>query len=117
MTKEEIKGSRDYLLPSWNVTVAIVTFAILLVLAALWLEKNRPAAHANACLSNLESIEGSKEIIAAQQGMKEGDFVSTDMLSYVLKQAWPLRCPSGGKYYINPVGSNATCSFPGHSIP
>jgi hypothetical protein len=30
---------------------------------------------------------------------------------------WPLRCPGGGFYSINSIGSNATCTIPEHCLP
>jgi hypothetical protein len=86
--------------------------------AAIWFTSgHREEANLNRCISNLKSIEMAKEVVAKENHLKDGDTITTEMLSSVLKQSWPLKCPSGGTYTINPVGSNAICSYPSHSIP
>jgi hypothetical protein len=86
-----------------------------LALACLW--QRRPAAQLNECISNLKSIEIAKENLAAKNALTNGETVPASSIASFLKTAWPLRCPSGGTYSVNPIGSNATCSTPGHFIP
>jgi hypothetical protein len=99
---------------------AVFTCALLACLTAaaiFWFIRERPMANLNACISNLKSIEIAKAMVAKEQGLAKGDTVSTEMLSSVMNGKWPLRCPSGGEYSVNPLGSTATCSYPNHAIP
>jgi hypothetical protein len=94
----------------------VATITLTLV-AVAFLLRARPQARLNACISNLKSIEMAKHIVAVEQRLAEGDAVPKEKLNPLLKESWPLKCPAGGTYSINPIGSNAACSYPGHAIP
>lgn len=70
--------------------------------------------NANICLSNLRIIDGAKQTYAREHRLKPGDSVPAEALSHF--HVWPLKCPSGGTYTINPVGEDPTCSVPGHKL-
>jgi hypothetical protein len=61
----------------------------------------------------LERLSG-KAAVAQKKGLKQGDVI--DLESLAKEHAWPYRCPSGGKYSINRVGENPTCSITDHKL-
>jgi hypothetical protein len=72
----------------------------------------------NICLSNLRIIDGAKQLYVLEHGLKPGDVIPTQEVIERLTElhVWPLKCPSGGTYMINPVGKDPTCSVPGHQL-
>jgi predicted RNA-binding Zn-ribbon protein involved in translation (DUF1610 family) len=68
----------------------------------------------NECISCLRLIDSGKAAVAQKKGLKQGDVI--DLESLAKEHAWPYRCPSGGKYSINRVGENPTCSIPNHKL-
>ena len=69
----------------------------------------------NACINNLRQIDGAKEQFKFETKLKDGDIVTiTDVRGYI-KGGFPT-CPAGGSYTIGPIGTDPTCSIPGHSI-
>jgi hypothetical protein len=69
----------------------------------------------NACINNLISIAGAKSIVAQEHAYKPGKIViQKDLEPYMFE--WR-SCPSGGTYTIGPIGTDPTCSIPGHMLP
>jgi hypothetical protein len=99
----------------------IVGFSIALLIVGVALYSRSKAAceaaghNAYLCADNLRVIEATKELYAKDHGLKPGDVVGLSVLTDL--HAWPRKCPSGGNYTINPVGTDPTCSIPGHRIP
>ena len=70
----------------------------------------------SACINNLHWIAGAKELLAKEKGLKPGTRVDNqDVEPYVL-DGWR-DCPAGGTYTMNPIGTEPTCSIPGHQLP
>jgi hypothetical protein len=83
---------------------------------------NRPATAGNsrsACINNLRQIDGAKEQWALENKKPDGAAVveqgRNGLLAYIKGFARPV-CPSGGIYTLGPVGTNPTCSIPGHKL-
>lgn len=80
--------------------------------------KAREKAQMNACINNLRQIDGAKEQWAIENNKKSGDMPTGEQLwgagGYI--RAKP-KCPAGGTYTINAVGTNPTCSHTGHVLP
>jgi hypothetical protein len=70
----------------------------------------------NACINNLMGIEGAKRIVVQEHGFKPGKIVTQGDLEPYMEGGWR-SCPGGGKYTIGPIGTNPTCSIPGHTLP
>jgi hypothetical protein len=70
----------------------------------------------NACIRNLNWMQGSKKIMAEEQGLKSGAVVRQQDLGQYIVGNFPT-CPGGGTYTINPIGTEPTCSIPGHTLP
>jgi hypothetical protein len=69
----------------------------------------------NRCRNNLQWIAAAKNAIVQEQGLKTGTTVSTETVAQYVVDGWP-KCPAGGKYTANPIGTDPTCSIPGHSL-
>ena len=69
----------------------------------------------NACINNLMCIAGAKGTLAKERHFRPGKFViQVDLGPYMF--GWR-SCPAGGTYTIGPIGTNPTCSVPGHELP
>ena len=69
----------------------------------------------DACINNLMSIAAAKGILMKEQRLKPGKIVNQkDLELHILE--WR-NCPAGGKYTIGPIGTDPTCSIPGHTLP
>jgi hypothetical protein len=69
----------------------------------------------NACINNLIAIAGAKSQVALEHKFKPGKIViQKDLEPYMF--GWR-SCPAGGKYTIGPIGTDPTCSVPGHALP
>jgi hypothetical protein len=69
----------------------------------------------NACIKNLEWIEGAKKFVAQEQKLKAGAIVSQQELEKHMIGDWRI-CPGGGNYTINRIGTEPTCSVSGHRL-
>jgi hypothetical protein len=71
---------------------------------------------ANACLNNLRQIDGAMQQWALEN-KKDANAVPTakELAAYLKDRVVP-RCPAGGTYTLNPVGSVPTCTIPGHAL-
>ena len=72
----------------------------------------------NDCDNVLRQIDGAKEQYALQHGLPRngGTIITPDQLAYLMKGGgWTSsECPSGGKYKINPLGTEPECSVHGN---
>jgi hypothetical protein len=66
------------------------------------------------CLHHLREITDAKEALVREKNLKPG-VVSVETLAGYLERGMP-ECPAGGKYVINRIGTNPTCSIPSHSM-
>lgn len=72
--------------------------------------KARSAASANACINNLRQIEAAKEQWALEQKKASGDAAEEVGIVQYIKGGKVPRCPNGGTYTLNAIGTNAECS-------
>ena len=94
--------------------VAVPAVAASLALPAMAQARNR--AGTVACISHLKQINLAKEWWADDQKKTAGAEVSAEELKPYLGNA-TLKCPQGGTYTINLIGSKPTCSERGHTLP
>ncbi len=69
----------------------------------------------SACINSLRQLDGATEQWAIENKKVIGDTVTAADIAPYLKQ-FPV-CPQGGQYTVGPVGSEPTCSIPGHVLP
>lgn len=67
------------------------------------------------CINNLNWIAGAKDMLAHDQGLAPGTTVNTETVANYVVDGWP-KCPAGGEYTLNPIGTNPTCTIRGHSL-
>src|SRR5882762_4714924 len=65
------------------------------------------------CLNNLRMLDGAKMQLEIEGKLKPGTAVQMDMITNYLTRV--PKCTSGGTYTLGPIGTDTTCSFPGHS--
>ena len=78
-----------------------------------------PDARASAarCINNLRIFEGAKDQWALETKKETGASpVVNEVKDYLRGGLFPT-CPAGGTYTLNAIGSHATCSIVGHSLP
>ena len=101
--------------------VGIALIPIIGLMAAIAIPnfvKARTTAQMNACISNLQQIDGAKQKWAMDHQKEATDTPTAQDLAPYLKQGFgALRCPAGGTYTINAVGKNPMCSIPSHRLP
>jgi hypothetical protein len=97
-----------------GIALTIITIPIMAAVAIPSFVKARETSMSNACINNLRQIESAKEQAALEQNLTTGDTVSDDQVSQYLKSGLSgTKCPQGGVYTVNPVGTDASCSIHG----
>lgn len=72
---------------------------------------------ANACINNLRQIDGAMQQWALENKKDASAIPTAKELAAYLKDGVIPKCPAGGTYTFNPVGSIPTCTIPGHALP
>jgi uncharacterized membrane protein (UPF0136 family) len=99
-----------------GIALALLMFPLLLAIAIPNFVKARESAMKNACITNLQQIEGAKEQWALENKKQAGDLPqASHLFDYLNGRALPL-CPSGGTYSINATDTPPTCTIPGHEL-
>jgi hypothetical protein len=97
---------------------ALVIFPVVGLLAAIAIPnfvKARDASMRAACVSNLRTIDGAKATWALENKKAEGEMpTDADLFGAARYIREKPVCPEGGIYSLNPVGTNPTCTKPGH---
>jgi prepilin-type N-terminal cleavage/methylation domain-containing protein len=97
----------------------MIVVAIIGLLAAVAIPnfvKSRQTAQRNACIKNLQQIDGSKEAWALEKKKAPGDAVVEDEVNGYIKGGRPI-CPAGGSYTYGVVGTDPTCTIATHVLP
>ena len=97
----------------------MIVVAIIGLLAAVAIPnfvKARQTAQRNACIKNLQQIDGSKETWALEQKKGPGDPIVEGEINAYIKGGAP-KCPAGGTYTYGAVGTDPTCTIPTHVLP
>ena len=97
----------------------MIVVAIIGLLAAVAIPnfvKARQTAQRNACIKNLQQIDGSKETWALEKKKAPGDPVVEAEINGYIKGGAP-SCPAGGIYTYGAVGTDPTCTIQNHVLP
>ena len=97
----------------------MIVVAIIGLLAAVAIPnfvKSRKIAQRNACIKNLQQIDGSKETWALEKKAAPRDPVNEAEVNDYIKGG-PPSCPSGGAYSYGVVSQDPTCNIPTHELP
>ena len=96
----------------------MIVVAIIGLLAAVAIPnfvKARNTAQRNACIRNLQQIDGAKERWALEMRKGQGDAIVEAEINDYIKGGEP-DCPAGGQYRYNALGTLPSCSVPGHTL-
>ena len=100
------------------IEIMIVIMIIVTLTGIAWPNwmKARQSARTQACLTNLEQIATAKEQFTMEYKKSGGDPIALTALvpDYIRHEP---SCPAAGEYDPQPVGTDPTCSFPGHELP
>lgn len=101
----------------WILIAGLVV--IIVVIAVPNFIKARSTSAQNACINNLRQIDGAKDQWAIENRRVAGDLVTKEGVAAYIKGNQIPQCPAGGKYLLNRVGQNPTCTIggPGHALP
>ena len=98
----------------------MIVVAIIGLLAAIAIPnfvKSRKTAQKNACINNLRQIDGAKEQWAIENKKSENSATTgseADINAY-MKGGLP-KCPAGGTYSHEALGTNPKCTIMDHSL-
>lgn len=101
--------------------VLLTVIVILGALGLAWgvLERHAfflPGLQQSRCRVNLETLSKAKAAYQADYQTADGTPVTAEQLvDYLPAGRHSLRCPGGGTYSLNPIGTPPTCSLPRHS--
>jgi len=77
----------------------------------------RCSAPRNACIANLNQIDGAKAFWAAENKKSKTDTpTATDLYGKDAHIPEEPKCPRGGTYVIGSVQQKPRCSIPGHTL-
>ncbi|MEI6515727.1 MAG: hypothetical protein WCO77_07105, partial [bacterium] len=94
----------------------VAPFAMMAGIAVPSFLKARSVSQGNSCINNLRMMEAAKEQWALENNKESGAAVKeSDIIKYLGEGKMP-KCPQGGTYSLDTIGTNARCSHPGHQL-
>lgn len=99
-----------------EIMIVIAIIGLLAAIAIPNLVKARTTTQKNACIKNLQQIDGAKAQWAIEN--KKGDAAAVDeaAVNTYIKSGAP-ECPASGAYTYNALGTPPSCSIAGHALP
>ena len=99
-----------------GIAVMVLLIPLYAAIAIPSFVKARDTARQNACVSNLRQIDSAKEQWAMANNVTgTDDVVVSEVNRYINGGTTPI-CPAGGTYSYNAMGTDPTCTVPGHSL-
>jgi hypothetical protein len=94
--------------------VVAATLSLLVVIIILEFLKTRDASRLNACITNMQMIDSTKEASALLYAPRRcKPILEQDLSEYLKNESSKLVCPEGGRYTINSPGDEPQCSVHG----
>lgn len=99
-----------------GIAVMVLLIPVYAAIAIPSFVKARGTSRQNACINNLRQIDSAKEQWAIANGINgTADVVVPEVNEYIKGGTTPI-CPAGGTYTYNVMGTDPTCTAPGHSL-
>jgi prepilin-type N-terminal cleavage/methylation domain-containing protein len=100
-----------------EIMIVVAIIGLLVAIAIPNFRKSRELAAYNVCIENMTQIEAAKQIWGMENGKKNGDVAAeADIVGAALYIRVAPECPSGGTYAYGHIGTNTTCTIPGHVL-
>jgi prepilin-type N-terminal cleavage/methylation domain-containing protein len=96
--------------------IVVAIIGLIAAIAVPNLVKARTVSQRNACIKNLQQIDGAKERWALEFKVPVDSDVDEGQVNGYIKSGAPL-CPAQGLYKYNKLGIPPTCDKPGHILP
>ncbi|MCL5736712.1 MAG: prepilin-type N-terminal cleavage/methylation domain-containing protein [Actinobacteria bacterium] len=94
-----------------EIMIVVLIISVLLAIAIPNFMRARETSRAKSCTANLRQIETAKEQNAMDNKLSDGDaVVGTLWPDYIKDEP---KCPSGGTYTVDVIGTYASCSIGG----
>jgi prepilin-type N-terminal cleavage/methylation domain-containing protein len=94
-----------------EIMIVVAIIGLLAAIAIPSFVKARNTSQQNACVNNLRQVDSGKEQWAMAASKTDGDTVdTTEVNKYIKGNATP-RCPSGGTYTYQPIGTSPQCNI------
>jgi prepilin-type N-terminal cleavage/methylation domain-containing protein len=99
-----------------EIMIVVAILGILLGLAVPAFMKSRTQARKQVCIDTLSQIESAKQLWGLENSKKNGDPVTeADIVGPNLYIKVQPKCPGGGTYDYQTIGTTTTCNIEGHS--
>jgi prepilin-type N-terminal cleavage/methylation domain-containing protein len=106
-----------------EIMIVVAIIGLLAVISIPAMMKARIKSQTTVCLNNLRQIDAAKDQASFERRWGNGTPVATgdaNVNNYIKGLAGTTntpRCPSGGTYGYNAVGTFPACSVEGHTLP
>jgi prepilin-type N-terminal cleavage/methylation domain-containing protein len=108
-----LKNQRGFTLVEIMIVIAII--GLLAAIAIPNFVKARTNAQKNACIKNLQQIDGAKEQWALEKKLSERTAAVVTEVDEYIKGGAPT-CPAGGTYTYGALNTNPSCTIAGHAL-
>jgi Tfp pilus assembly protein PilE len=98
-----------------EIMLLLLLIGLLSAIAIPSFVQSRNASRRAVCLSNLHRIDNAKEQATLDMTWNTGDPVDDSVVNSYIKGNAP-RCPAGGSYTYQPVGTDPVCTVSGHTM-
>lgn len=101
-----------------EIMIVVLIIGILLAIAVPQWARARENSRQKQCLATLRQIEGAKELFAHESNLSNGAACAMgDLWPTYIRRSTPPICASGGTLNVNPIGTDAACTYQSGAFP